>query len=79
MICRCLALVGTASLVLTGTVWALQGHDTNPDFPAIPFDHKAIQYAERPAQELYTQALANWRAQSTSAVVQAPAEENRES
>jgi hypothetical protein len=51
MIGQRLALLGIASLVLTGTLWALQGHDTNPDFPAIPFDHKAIQYPERPAQD----------------------------
>ena len=48
---RRLALLATASLILTGTVWALQGHDDNPDFPSIPFDHKAIQYAERSADD----------------------------
>jgi len=42
-----LLLLGIASLVLTTAVWALQGHDANPDFPAIPSDHKAIQYTER--------------------------------
>lgn len=44
-------LLGTASLILTGTVWALQGHDENPDFPPIPIAHKAIQYSERPADD----------------------------
>jgi DNA helicase HerA-like ATPase len=34
------------------------------------------QKADRPSGELYTQALANWRAQSTSAVVQAPGKED---
>lgn len=34
------------SLILAGAVWALQGHDENPDFPPIPPDHKAIQYTE---------------------------------
>lgn len=45
------------------------------DDPKLP---EAWRNAERPATALYTQALANWRAQSTSAVVQAPPEENEE-
>lgn len=44
------------------------------DDPKLP---EAWQNAERPSTELYTQALANWRAQSTSAVVNAPAEDNQ--
>ncbi|MBI3894905.1 MAG: hypothetical protein HY313_03140 [Acidobacteria bacterium] len=51
MISRCWVLVGIVSLILTSTIWAFQGHDANPDFPAIPFDHKAIQYSERPAND----------------------------
>lgn len=45
------------------------------DDPKLP---ETWQNAERPSGELYTQALANWRAQSTSAVVPAPAAENEE-
>jgi hypothetical protein len=45
------------------------------DDPKLP---DTWQNTERPAGLLYTQALANWRAQSTSAVVQAPPEENPE-
>jgi DNA helicase HerA-like ATPase len=45
------------------------------DDPKLP---ETWQNAERPSRELYTQALANWRAQSTSAVVPAPAEESQE-
>jgi hypothetical protein len=44
-------LLGSAGLFLAGTAWALQGHDENPDFPSIPFDHKAIQYMERPTDD----------------------------
>ena len=51
MIIRRLGLLGTAGLLLAGTVWALQGHDVNFDFPAIPFDHKAIQYFDRAADD----------------------------
>jgi hypothetical protein len=46
------------------------------DDPKLP---ETWQKAERPSGELYTQAVANWRAQSTSAVVRAPATENKES
>jgi hypothetical protein len=45
------------------------------DDPKLP---ETWQNAERPSGKLYTQALANWRAQSTSAVVPAPAEGNQE-
>jgi uncharacterized protein len=45
------------------------------DDPKLP---QTWQNAERPSRELYRQALANWRAQSTSAVVQAPAETRQE-
>ena len=48
---RRLFLLGTVSLVLMGTAWALQGHDENVDFPPIPSDHKAIQYQEHPADD----------------------------
>ena len=47
MTARFLLLLGAMSLVLTGTGWALQGHDVNFDYPPIPFDHKAIQYMEQ--------------------------------
>jgi len=43
------------------------------DDPKLP---ETWQKADRPSGELYTQALANWRAQSTSAVVQAPGKED---
>ncbi|MDO8432070.1 MAG: ATP-binding protein [Candidatus Binatus sp.] len=45
------------------------------DDPKLP---EAWQNADRPSGKLYTQALANWRAQSTSAVVPAPAKDNQE-
>jgi hypothetical protein len=45
------------------------------DDPKLP---EAWQAASRAAGEIYTQALENWRAQSTSIQVQAPAAENRE-
>lgn len=44
MISRKWILCGAAGLALAGSLWALQGHDDNPDFPAIPPDHDAIQY-----------------------------------
>lgn len=46
---RHLLLLAVAGFSLPGAGWALQGHDVNPDFPAIPSDHKAIQYEERAA------------------------------
>ncbi|MCH8268746.1 MAG: hypothetical protein IH846_14620 [Acidobacteria bacterium] len=51
MIARRLLLLGTASMFFMGTGWALQGHDVNFDYSPIPFDHKAIQYLERPADD----------------------------
>ncbi len=45
------------------------------DDPRLP---ETWQSAQRPSGVLYTQALANWRAQSTSAVIQEPAEEDPE-
>jgi hypothetical protein len=36
------AIVFASSIVVS----AWQGHDDNPDYPFIPFDHKAIQYEE---------------------------------
>ena len=50
MIRRFLSILGTAGLV-AGAIWGFQGHDVNPDFPSIPFDHKAIQYLERPSDD----------------------------
>jgi len=44
------------------------------DDPKLP---ESWQNAERPSGELYTQALANWRTQSTSAVVQVSTEEKQ--
>lgn len=44
------------------------------DDPKLP---ETWQNAERPSGELYTQALANWRAQSISPVVQEPEEEKQ--
>ena len=46
-----LALLGTASLLLAGAVWALQGHDDNPGFPALAPDHKGIRYDEQPSDD----------------------------
>jgi hypothetical protein len=46
------------------------------DDPKLP---EAWQAADRPSGEIYTQALANWRAQSTSTETHAPAAENPES
>ncbi len=46
-----LLATATLSLTLAGSLWALQGHDDNPDFPTIPFDHPAIQYADRAADD----------------------------
>jgi len=39
-------LLSVVSLAFAGILWALQGHDENPDFPAIPSDHTAIHYSE---------------------------------
>jgi hypothetical protein len=37
--------VAAVALPLTAILWA-QGHDDNPDFPVIPWDHPAIKYTE---------------------------------
>src|SRR5689334_14470905 len=34
-------------LCLAGGLWALQGHVEDPDYPAIPIDHKAINYMDQ--------------------------------
>jgi hypothetical protein len=47
MISRRLIQFTAASLALAGTLWALQGHVEDPDYPAIPFDHKAINYVDQ--------------------------------
>ena len=42
-------VIGVCALLACGLGAALgfaQGHDDNPDFPAIPWDHPAIQYAD---------------------------------
>lgn len=46
---RRLLLLGTAGLLLVAISWAMQGHDENPDFEPIPFDHAAIRYLDEPA------------------------------
>ena len=47
MIARRLIQFAAASLALAGTLWALQGHVEDPDYPAIPFDHRAINYVDQ--------------------------------
>ncbi len=44
-------ILTAAALVVVGTALAFQGHDENPDFPAIPADHKAIQYPDQPTDD----------------------------
>ncbi len=49
MAIRALILAGSAMIV--GAVVMLAAHDDAYDFPYLPFDHKAIQYAQHPAND----------------------------
>jgi hypothetical protein len=48
---RRLFIFAALGLLLARTGLAFQGHDANPDYPAIPFDHKAIQYLIAPSDD----------------------------